>query len=463
MPKKLLLITIFANAAYLIWLGFHVTGVLGFVFYGAEIAIGSLSLLFLINHWSQKHTFHTDGHAEGTVDIFLPIVDEPVSIFQPVLASVSAIRWSQKKIYVLDDGEREEVRALARRHGAEYLRRPDARANGKAGNLNYGIRHSSGDFILVIDADQKVTDPTILKETIGHFCADPLLAVLATRQRFNVPHADFNHDILFYEHMQSGKNNDNAAISCGSGAIYRREALDGIGGFPTWNIVEDLYTTYLMHAAGYRSLYINKSYTLGTAPLDLAGIYKQRGVWALDTIRMFFKDSPLAKRGLTWRQKLHYAELTYAYLVSAFAIPVISVMPIVTLLFPVRFIDDPFFYMLFRMPSLALLLWLYYRLSGNSFSTGQYWAALWPVFLKAFFLSFKKQKPAYRVTLKVGTGRRDTRLVIPHMTIAGAGLFAVGYHLGAVGLTLTLLVNSLWIGLTTFWYAPVIYKGTLKE
>ena len=68
--------------------------------------------------------------------------------------------------------------------------------------------------------------------------------------------------------MQPGKNYDNAAISCGSGVIYAREKLEKIGGFQTWSIVEDLYTSYSLHRAGFTSLYVNRAYTIGTAPLD---------------------------------------------------------------------------------------------------------------------------------------------------------------------------------------------------
>ena len=66
--------------------------------------------------------------------------------------------------------------------------------------------------------------------------------------------------------MQAGKDTDNAAFSCGSGVIYRRKALEEIGGFSTWNLVEDVHTSMLLHDRGWRSIYYNYPLTKGTAP-----------------------------------------------------------------------------------------------------------------------------------------------------------------------------------------------------
>ena len=409
--KTLLVVTTVLNAAYIIWLAFNVRGPLGVLLFVAEAAVSSLSFLLLFNHWTQKHKAHSTSSFAPTVDVFITVVNEPLKIFEPVLASLGAIDYAKKTIYVLDDGARPSVRDLAAKYGATYLTRPDKPLDYKAGNLNYGLAHSTGEYILVIDADQKVTNPAILKELMGHFREDEGLAMLATRQKFDVPKLDFNHDTLFYEHMQTGKNDDNAAISSGSGVIYSRAALEKIGGIQTWNVVEDLYTAYVLHQAGFKTLYINKAYTLGTAPLDLAAIYKQRGTWALDTLRLFFWQNPFFKKTLDWRQKFHYCELALAYLISAFAVSTLFILPIFTLHYHVLVIAHPVAYVIFRVPSLVAILWLYYRLSDDTFSTSQFWASLFPVYAKAAVLALLPGKPKYKVTPKVGSGKRDTLLL----------------------------------------------------
>ncbi|OGL73889.1 hypothetical protein A3C96_01445 [Candidatus Uhrbacteria bacterium RIFCSPHIGHO2_02_FULL_60_10] len=463
MPKKLLILTTLLNAAYILWLPFHVRGGLGIVLGAAEIAISSLTFILLFNHWTQKHDRHSTKKLDTTVDVFITTVDEPLDLLAATIKSAQGIAYRRFTVYVLDDGRREAVKKIAARHGAAYLSRPDIPRDYKAGNLNFGLKNSSGTHILVLDADQTVTDRKILEDLLGHFAADRKLAMVATRQRFNVPHTDFNNDELFYEQMQTGKNDDNAAISSGSGVIYARQALEKIGGFQTWNIVEDLYTAYVFHQRGFRTLYVNQAYTLGTAPMDLAAIYKQRGTWATDTLRLFFRQNPFLKRGLTFRQKVHYSELALAYLVSAFAITTLFVLPIFTVYFRLLIIDQPGMYLLLRIPSLATILYLYYRLSGNTFSTCQYWAALFPVYLKATILALWPGKPKYKVTPKVGSGKRDTLLALPHLTlIAAAGAVSVRYLLIS-GPDMFLAVNMVWFVIMAFWCYPLIRKSIYKE
>lgn len=462
--KLLGLIVVILNGAYFIWLSFNVVGGLGWALFFAEIMMGSLTVLFLINHWSQHRVTKGLLPTKGSVDIFLPVVNEPVELFKITLLAATKIDYKDKEIYILDDGPREEIKKLAKDAGVNYLARK-IRNNRKAGNLNFGLENSNGDFILVLDADQ-FAKPSIIKDLLGYFNEDSKLGLISTRQRFDVPENDFNHDTLFYEHMQTGKNADNAAISCGSGVFYRRSALEKIKGFPTWNIVEDLFTTYTLHAHQYKSLYINKAYTIGTAPQDLSNIYKQRGIWAVDTLRLFFRRSPLFFSGLTLRQRLHYFEIAWAYIVSAIAIPILFLLPPVTLLLDRHIILNESVYLFLRIPSLIAVLYFYYRLSGNTFSTSQFWAALFPVNLKALVLSVLPLQIKYQATSKLaGVGKRDIALILPHLFLIAFSAATVIWRIFFVDFALIPFVgiNMIWMILMIFWFIPVIRKGWLLE
>jgi cellulose synthase (UDP-forming) len=459
MHKILLALTVVTNGVYIIWLAFHIVWPFGVLFFIAEFLIIVMALLFAINHVSQKHVRHASASPRGAVDIFITVVNEPMYLFEPVVRSAVNIAYGKKNVYLLDDGGREDVKELAVRYGVNYLSRPNKPQDFKAGNLNYALSCSHGDFILVLDADQEVIDRNILKELLGHFRGNNKLAVITTRQSFSVPPGDFNHDALFYEHIQNGKNEDNAALSTGSGVIYSRKALLAIGGFQTWNIVEDLYTSYTFHLAGFRTLYINKIYTRGTAPLDVPTIYKQRGTWALDTLRMFFRDCPLLKRRLSLQQKLHYTELGIVYIASAIAVPILCLLPILTLVFGVETITDQFWYALLRFPSMICLMYMYYYFSEKDFSSTQFWAALSPVYLKAFVLAFFPGKPKYRITRKVNTGQRAVSFVLPHLALFALAPASALWHIHTSGFDLTLFANTLFIGITVFWMYPMVMKG----
>lgn len=451
-------IVLLLDSIYIGWLMFNVTG-LGYVLVFAEWLIASLTFLLIINHWSQGHTFEHHADPKGTVDVFVPTVNEPLIMLENTIRAAAAIQYAQKKVYVLDDGPRDEVRILAERYGATYLTRPDRKHN-KAGNLNFGMEHSTGEFVLVIDADH-VVQPHIIDDLLGHFQDDEKVAVVATRQAFLVPDNDFNHDYLFYLNMQAGKNIDNAGISCGNGVFYRRTALDTIGGFQTWNLVEDLYTTYVLHLNGFRSIYINQSYTYGTAPVDLSGIYKQRGTWALDTLRMFFWHSPIWTRGLTIRQRLHYIEMSWAYIVSALAMPIVFLLPAIAVLLNDPIVTDPIMYLLLRVPSILAVIYFYYKMSGDMFSQMQMWSSLFPVYLKALVLSVAKIATKYRVTVKVSHGQREVWYVLPHILIIIFSVVVVVREVFFIdhALTAHVAINLMWMTVMFFWFAPVIQKG----
>lgn len=449
------------DTVYLVWLWFNVTG-LGVWLLFAELLIASLTYLLIFNHWSQTHTFHHFRSPRGAVDIFVTTVNEPVAMLDATIKAVTEIEYDKKTIYVLDDGPREEIRQLAQKYGAVYLAREN-REGRKAGNLNFGLRHSFGDYILVIDADH-IAHPRIIKDLLGHFDDSPKVAVVATRQAYLVPDGDFNHDILFYQHMMAGKHEDNSSISCGNGVFYRRAALKAIGGFQTWNLVEDLYTSYVLHTKGFTTVYINQPYTYGTAPIDLANIYRQRGTWALDTLRMLIWHSPLFAKGLSFWQRLHYIEIGYSYIVSAIAMPIVFILPALAVLWSDPVVTDPIMYLFLRIPSLIAILYFYYRLSGRMISHMQSWASLFPVYIKALILALSRVTVRYRVTRKVAVGTRHIPAVLPHIGLVVFNFFVVIRQIFFIdhALTAHTAINLLWMTVMTFWFTPFIVRGFQK-
>ncbi len=449
------------DTLYLSWLAFHVTG-LGFILLFAEILIASLTYLLILNHWGQNHTFAHPGRAHGSVDIYIPTVNEPLEMVETTVQAAALINYDQKAIYLLDDGPRPEIKDLADKYGIGYFARGNRKDN-KAGNLNYALVRTRGDYVLVIDADH-IANPHIISDLLGHFNEDPKIAIVATRQAYLVPEGDFNHDVLFYQHMMAGKHEDNASISCGNAAFYRREALRNINGFQTWNLVEDLYTSYVLHTKGFRTVYVNEPYTYGTAPLDLAAIYQQRGTWALDTLRMVFWHSPLFTRGLSMWQRLHYIEIGYSYIVAAIAMPIVFFLPAFAVLQNDPVVTDPVLYLLLRIPSLLAILYFYYRLSDRSVHQMQFWASLWPVYLKSMLLALAGIKVPYRVTRKISVGKRHILQVFPHIALI---LFSVSVIIWRVfyvddGLNAFTAINLMWMLLMAFWFYPIIIRGFSK-
>lgn len=162
------------------------------------------------------------------------------------------------RIHVLDDGRREEMREVAKAAGANYISR-DTNEGFKAGNLRHAMEQTSGDLIVICDADTRPF-PTILENTLGYF-TDPKMAWVQTPQWFyDLPQGEPLDAILgrriggfgsaigrglqklfgpmkvgadpfvsdpkmFYDIIQRRRNWANASFCCGAGSIHRREAV----------------------------------------------------------------------------------------------------------------------------------------------------------------------------------------------------------------------------------------------
>ena len=431
-------ITIGLGFSYLLWhfdfinWGFWYS----FVFFLAELIGLLLFEFFAFNAWFLR--FHSPQGVPFekplSVDIFITVAGEPVELLKETVEAAVQIEYPDKKVYVLDDKGNIEYQRIAEKFRCGYFARED-HSDAKAGNLNYAFRRTSGDLILTLDADQ-VPQPQIINLLIGYF-KFPLIAFVQTKQDFKVPKGDpfGNADRIFYNVMQAGKDTDNAAFSCGSGVIYRRKALEEIGGFSTWNLVEDVHTSMLLHDRGWRSIYYNYPLTKGTAPTDIYGVYKQRKQWAADSLRMLFWDNFFYRKGLTFKQKLQYFNLGFVYLVAAFVMPIFFLAPILALLtnnfvltVPVRS------YVLHRFPYFIAMSVAYGIISYPTpyMRAFQMWTGLFPAFIHATWIALRsrKKKPSYQVNVKpIGKvrGRNPWLAILPQGGIIFLSLFSLVY------------------------------------
>lgn len=253
-----------------------------------------------------------DGFAPK-VDILVTIYDESVDILYRTLVACQAIDYPAKTVYVCDDGQREEVRRVARELGCRYIRGP-RNEDAKAGNLNHALTQTDGELLVTLDVDH-IPVKTFLQEMVGFF-RDPKVAIVQTAHHFynpdifqrnlRVEEVASNEQDMFFHVVQPGRNHWNASFYCGSGAVLRRSALEEVGGFRTETITEDIHTSIVLHARGYRSHYVNKDLAAGLAPEDFVSYLKQRKRWARGCFQVLLRANPLFVRGLTPSQRINY-------------------------------------------------------------------------------------------------------------------------------------------------------------
>lgn len=404
-----------------------------------------------VNAWSRKVPAPrpVPPGAEPTVAVIIPTCGEPIPMVLRTVTSVLEQDWPGDRLLVVvsDDAHDPDLRAALGAYPVRYHEPPDRWAPGrdgaaKAGNLNSAMAWLAGAhpdirFVETRDADDDLGTMRFLRLAVGQLLVDERLAFVQTIKEAEVSPGDpfNNRDATFYRGQMLSRNAANAVFPCGSGVVWRRTALVDIGGFPTWNLVEDLQSGVEALRRGWHGLYLPIVGAVGQhSPEDVPNVYKQRGTWAIDTVRLLLWGD---LRGLGLRQRLHFVELLLFYF-HAFTTLVYIPMVVCTLFGLLPIVDDPLPYFAHVIPLVVanelLLLALAQPYNDRRGRQRRQFRALWriramwvgmaPVFMAASVravLGGPGRKPTYRVTRKVHDVRWHWHSVLPH----GVALLAV--------------------------------------
>jgi len=277
-----------------------------------------------------------DG-AEASVAVLIPCYGEPVAVIERTALAAKAM-IGRHVTYVLDDGRSDEVRDMAARIGVNYLRRLTS-GGAKAGNVNHALSQVKTDYFCIFDADF-VADPRFLIETMPFF-TDANVAFVQTPQNYGNLHNFVSRgagymQTVFYRFVQPGRNHFNAAFCVGTNVVFRRAAIDDVGGMYTDSKSEDVWTSLMLHERGWRSVYIPDVLATGDAPDTIEAYTKQQLRWATGGFEILFTHNPLhPKRKLTLDQRLMYF-VTATHYLTGIAPGLLLMVPALEIFFDLR-------------------------------------------------------------------------------------------------------------------------------
>ena len=393
-----------------------------------------------------------DGTFQPNVDIMIPTYDEPEFILRRTVIGCQAINYQFKTVYLLDDTRRPEIKKLAAQLGCEYKTRPH-NDHAKAGNLNYTIPQTNGEFIVIFDADFVPTKNFLLR-TLGFF-QDEKVALVQTPQSFyNVDPIARNlglEDILtpeeevFYRQLQPIKDGAGSVVCSGTSFVVRRKALESIGGFVTDSLSEDYFTGIRLSAKGYRMVYIDEKLSAGLAAENISAHASQRLRWARGTLQAFFiKSNPLTIPGLKPLQRLAHLEGLLHWFTSIASV-FFLVMPLAYAflgVIPIRATTDEilYFFLPYYITQITVFSWLNYK-SRSAILSGIYGLVLaFPLAVTVIRVMLNPFSKGFKVTPK---GTKSDR-------------FVFNWKLALPLLILfTLTALSLWINLSSCWLADM--------
>ncbi len=232
--RVLIVANLLLGTYYMVW---RYTASINWAFWPLALALLAAETYSFIDSWLMgasmwkwhRRFISPPPRGDETVDVFITCYNEPVDLVEETARAALKLNHPCT-VYVCDDGDSAEMRAMTERIGCNYITRAAVwkgkERHAKAGNLINALDQTDGEYLLILDADQ-VPMPELLDETLGYF-SDPSVAFVQTPQWFkNVPEGDpFGSQApLFYGPIQEAKDGWNAAFFCGSNAVLRRDAL----------------------------------------------------------------------------------------------------------------------------------------------------------------------------------------------------------------------------------------------
>jgi cellulose synthase (UDP-forming) len=400
-----------------------------------------------------------------TVDVYIPTYNESLSVVRATVIGGLALDYpaDKLKVFVLDDGRREEFAEFSARVGAGYITRNN-NSHAKAGNINHALGQTSGEFVAIFDSDH-IPTRSFLQSTLGWFQRDRRLGMVQTPHHFYSPDpfernlGQFrkipNEGELFHRLVQDGNDLWNASFFCGSCAVLRRTTLNQIGGIAVETVTEDAHTALRMQKCGWSTAYINLPLAAGLATESLAAHIGQRIRWARGMVQILRTENPLLARRLSLSQRFCYFNATTHFLL---AIPrlIFLLIPLVYLLFGmVNIYGYSLAVFAYALPHVVLSNMTNSRVQGKyrfSFWNEIYEAVLAPYILFPTLLALINPRLGkFNVTSKGGIIRRsyfDRRIAWPFLLLLAlnvAGLVMAGKRLASDPVHRdTVLMNTVW-------------------
>ncbi|KAA8651197.1 glycosyltransferase family 2 protein [Aspergillus tanneri] len=249
------------------------------------------------------------------VDVLVTCCGEQIDVILDTVRAACTMDYpvSRFRVLLLDDGGSIELRdAVSELHSKwphlfyHSRGKQSGQVFAKSGNLNYALfslqKDHPPDYCSILDADS-MPKPEFLRATLPHLLLNPQVALLTTRQYFyNIPEGDplSQCRLHFYLCQNAELDRVGVAIDAGSGAVFRRNAIIDIGGYPTFSFSEDWQLSLVLQGMGYCTIQVQEPLQFGLVPTSLDGHVAQRDRWHIGHSQQIQALCPPANKTIPW-------------------------------------------------------------------------------------------------------------------------------------------------------------------
>lgn len=280
------------------------------------------------------------------VTIMIPAHNEE-SVIANTVENILQLDYEKFDIIVIDDRSSDNTASVIKDLENKYekvtaLIRPMDAFPGKSAVLNDAFKIAKGDAILVFDADATV-EPNFLNILVPKLEPKDVGAVQARKvirnKDVNILTRCQNNEYTMDAHLQVGRDSVKGAVELrGNGELIKREAIEDIGGWNNYTIVDDLDMSTRLHLKGWDIRFCLDAVVYEEGIVYIKPLYRQRRRWLEGTIRRYLEyfGDVLVSKDMSLR-----ASLDMMAYISEFIMPAWFLIEIVIRTFKIIFRQAP--------------------------------------------------------------------------------------------------------------------------
>ncbi len=358
-------IAVWAGAALYFWIWWfqpgHNLGTVRFIAITSALAWVYFLQFYFLAFFIRASQSSSEINALGEARVAMVVTKTPSEPFDVVRRTLLAMLAQDypHDTWLADEDPTAETTAWCHAHGAHISTRKDRpdyhqpswprRTRCKEGNLaffydNFGYERY--DFVSQLDADH-VPQPGYLKEVLKPFTDDavgyvsaPSICSSNASESWSARARLFS-EAVFHSALQAGYSKGWAPMCIGSHYAVRTTALKAIGGLGP-ELAEDHSTSMLMNAGGWRGVHAINATAYGDGPATFADMLTQEFQWSRSLVTLLLQYTPSYFRALPARLKFQFVFSQSWYPLFAAFMAMTFLVPILALVFDVRFVDVTF-------------------------------------------------------------------------------------------------------------------------
>jgi cellulose synthase (UDP-forming) len=392
------------------------------------------------HYWDISIPEKPNSSAIFKVDVFTTYFPgEPYEMVKGTLLAIQKIKHPHTT-FLCDEANDRHLKEFCQENNIIHVTRNN-RINAKAGNINNALLQAKGDLCLILDPDHIPFD-NFLDEVVPYFEDETIGFVQTVQAYYNIKESAVakgaaEQTFHFYGPVMMTMNSYGSVNAIGANCVFRRKALDSIGGHAP-GLSEDMHTSMRLHAKGWRSVYVPKVLAKGLSPASLTAYYKQQLKWSRGTLELLVAVYPRLFKKFSLRQKIHYGILPFHYLSGInylinFLIPIISLFSASTPwkgnILDFGLIISPVFICAIGI-RFYVQKWVMYKSErGLHITGGLLQICTWWINIIGLFYTVIRKKVPYLPTPKEDKDLTNWKILIPNMIIGIVSIAAVIYGL----------------------------------